>query len=93
MARYAATAGGPCVVGFGTHAAALLPDVLRRIAHPFWFQSVGSVMGMDWHSSAITTSVLGALKRGLFPLFRSNYSVPLLRSSIRQGSRERSERQ
>src|SRR5436305_8850445 len=39
--------------------------VLRRIAHPFWFQALGCVMGMDWHSSGITTSVLGALKRGL----------------------------
>ncbi len=43
-------------------------EFLRRIAHPFWFQSFGAVMGMDWHSSGITTSVLGALKRGLAPL-------------------------
>ena len=41
--------------------------VLARLAHPFWFQSFGAVMGMDWHSSGITTSVLGALKRGLGP--------------------------
>src|ERR671921_2195598 len=40
-------------------------ELLRRLAHPFWFQSFGAVMGMDWHSSGITTSVLGALKRGL----------------------------
>lgn len=40
-------------------------EFLRRLAHPFWFQSFGSVLGMDWHSSGITTSVLGALKRGL----------------------------
>ena len=40
-------------------------ELLRRLAHPFWFQSFGCVMGMDWHSSGITTSVLGALKRGL----------------------------
>src|SRR5215468_8440965 len=40
-------------------------EFLRRLAHPFWFQSLGCVMGMDWHSSGITTSVLGALKRGL----------------------------
>jgi hypothetical protein len=39
--------------------------VLRRLAHPFWFQALGCVLGMDWHSSGITTSVLGALKRGL----------------------------
>jgi hypothetical protein len=43
-------------------------ELLRRLAHPFWFQSFGTVMGMDWHSSGITTSVLGALKRGLAPL-------------------------
>ena len=43
-------------------------EVLRRLSHPFWFQSFGSVMGMDWHSSGITTSVLGALKRGLAPV-------------------------
>ena len=43
-------------------------EFLRRLAHPFWFQSFGAVMGMDWHSSGITTSVLGALKRGLGPI-------------------------
>jgi hypothetical protein len=43
-------------------------ELLRRLAHPFWFQSFGCVMGMDWHSSGITTSVIGALKRGLKPL-------------------------
>ncbi|MBR0684079.1 DUF763 domain-containing protein [Roseomonas eburnea] len=43
-------------------------ELLRRLAHPFWFQSFGCVMGMDWHSSGITTSVIGALKRGLTPL-------------------------
>jgi hypothetical protein len=43
-------------------------ELLRRLAHPFWFQSLGAVMGMDWHSSGITTSVIGALKRGLTPL-------------------------
>jgi len=43
-------------------------ELLRRLASPFWFQSFGAVMGMDWHSSGITTSVIGALKRGLAPL-------------------------
>lgn len=43
-------------------------EFLRRLSHPFWFQSFGAVMGMDWHSSGITTSVMGALKRGLTPL-------------------------
>jgi hypothetical protein len=42
-------------------------EFLRRLANPFWFQSFGAVMGMDWHSSGITTSVIGALKRGLGP--------------------------
>ncbi len=45
-------------------------ELLRRLSHPFWFQSFGAVMGMDWHSSGITTSVIGALKRGLAPLQR-----------------------
>jgi uncharacterized protein len=45
-------------------------ELLRRLADPFWFQSFGAVMGMDWHSSGITTSVLAALKRGLAPLQR-----------------------
>ncbi len=40
---------------------------LSRLSDPFWFQSLGAVMGMDWHSSGITTSVMGALKRGLAP--------------------------
>jgi hypothetical protein len=43
-------------------------ELLRRLANPFWFQSFGAVMGMDWHSSGITTSVIGALKRGLTPV-------------------------
>ena len=43
-------------------------EFLARLANPFWFQSFGAVMGMDWHSSGITTSVIGALKRGLVPL-------------------------
>lgn len=43
-------------------------ELLRRLSHPFWFQSFGAVMGMDWHSSGITTSVIGALKRGLTPM-------------------------
>jgi hypothetical protein len=40
---------------------------LSRLSDPFWFQALGTVMGMDWHSSGITTSVMGALKRGLGP--------------------------
>ena len=42
-------------------------EFLSRLSDPFWFQALGAVMGMDWHSSGITTSVLGALKRGVNP--------------------------
>jgi hypothetical protein len=42
-------------------------ELLSRLSDPYWFQAFGSVMGMDWHSSGITTSVMGALKRGLNP--------------------------
>ena len=44
-------------------------EFLTRVSDPFWFQAMGAVMGMDWHSSGITTSVMGALKRGLNPRF------------------------
>lgn len=40
---------------------------LQKLSDPFWFQSLGAVMGMDWHSSGITTSVLGALKKSINP--------------------------
>ncbi len=59
MARLGAIIVEALVLEDGPH------GVLRRLAHPFWFQALGCVMGMDWHSSGITTSVLGALKRGL----------------------------
>jgi hypothetical protein len=59
MARLGAVIVEALVLHEGPH------GVLRRLAHPFWFQALGCVLGMDWHSSGITTSVLGALKRGL----------------------------
>ena len=62
MARLGAVIGEAIVHHYGRD------EFLRRLAHPFWFQSFGAVMGMDWHSSGITTSVIGALKRGLNPL-------------------------
>ncbi|HYD24341.1 MAG TPA: DUF763 domain-containing protein [Croceibacterium sp.] len=62
MSRLGAVIAEAIVVEYGRD------EFLRRLAHPFWFQSFGAVMGMDWHSSGITTSVLGALKRGLAPL-------------------------
>src|SRR5690625_1718060 len=40
-------------------------EVLRRLSDPVWFQSFGSVLGFDWHSSGLTTVVCGALKEGL----------------------------
>jgi hypothetical protein len=43
-------------------------EVLRRLSDPNWFQSLGAVMGMDWHSSGITTSVMGALKKAINPM-------------------------
>jgi hypothetical protein len=49
-------------------------DELRRLSHPFWFQSFGAVMGMDWHSSGITTSVIGALARARTALERTWHS-------------------
>lgn len=42
-------------------------EVLKRLSDPFWFQSLGAVLGMDWHSSGITTSVMGALKKAINP--------------------------
>jgi hypothetical protein len=62
MSRLGAIISQAIVIHYGRD------ELLRRLAHPFWFQSFGAVMGMDWHSSGITTSVVGALKRGLAPL-------------------------
>lgn len=45
-------------------------EVLKRLSDPLWFQAFGCVLGMDWHSSGITTSVMGALKRALNPKAR-----------------------
>ena len=42
-------------------------EVISKLSNPFWFQSFGAVMGMDWHSSGITTSVMGALKKSVNP--------------------------
>jgi hypothetical protein len=64
MTRLGAVMSEAIVIHYGRD------ELLRRLAHPFWFQSFGAVMGMDWHSSGITTSVIGALKRGLAPLER-----------------------
>src|SRR5215470_4245438 len=42
-------------------------EVLKRLSDPFWFQAFGCVLGMDWHSSGITTSVMGALRKSVNP--------------------------
>ena len=41
------------------------PALLQRLSDPFWFQSLGCVLGMDWHSSGITTSVMNALRKAI----------------------------
>ena len=61
MTRLGAAIGESIIYHYGRSA------LLSRLSDPFWFQALGAVMGMDWHSSGITTSVLGALKRGLNP--------------------------
>ena len=43
------------------------PEILKRLSDPMWFQALGCVLGMDWHSSGITTSVMGALKKSVNP--------------------------
>lgn len=43
------------------------PEILKRLSDPMWFQALGCVLGMDWHSSGITTSVMGALKKAVNP--------------------------
>jgi len=40
-------------------------DFLRKISDPYWFQALGCVLGFDWHSSGLTTTVCGAIKEGL----------------------------
>jgi hypothetical protein len=61
MARLGAVIAEAIILRYGRD------ELLARLSHPFWFQSFGAVMGMDWHSSGVTTSVIGALKRGLAP--------------------------
>src|SRR5437660_5677347 len=59
MTRLGTAISEAIIYDYGTSA------FLSRLSDPFWFQAFGAVMGMDWHSSGITTSVMGALKRGL----------------------------
>src|SRR6201996_1628425 len=64
MAKLGLAVAETIVMDYGTD------EFIRRLSDPFWFQSLGAVMGMDWHSSGITTSVMGALKRAINPLSR-----------------------
>src|ERR1700752_4938767 len=64
MTQMGAAIGESIVLHYGQ------AEVLSRLSDSCWFQALGAVMGMDWHSSGITTSVLGALKRGLNPRAR-----------------------
>jgi len=61
MAKLGLAISESIIMEYGKH------DLLCRLSDPFWFQSLGAVMGMDWHSSGITTSVMGALKRAINP--------------------------
>ncbi len=63
--------------------------LLSKLSDPFWFQSLGAVMGMDWHSSGITTSVMGALKRSINPLARSWASASAAVRAATRGTRPR----
>lgn len=45
-------------------------ELLRRLSDPHWFQALGCALGFDWHSSGLTTTVCGALKEGLNPLYK-----------------------
>ncbi len=40
-------------------------EMLRRLSHPYWFQALGCILGYDWHSSGVTTTLCGALKEGI----------------------------
>ena len=62
MARLGKAITESVVMEYGTS------GFLQRMSDPFWFQALGCVLGMDWHSSGITTSVMGALKKALNPL-------------------------
>ena len=45
-------------------------EMLRRLSHPFWFQAFGCILGYDWHSSGVTTTLCGAVKEGIRGLER-----------------------
>jgi hypothetical protein len=59
MVKISAEIAGWIVVEQGT------AELFRRLSDPVWFQAFGAVMGMDWHSSGVTTTVCGALKQGI----------------------------
>ncbi len=59
MVKLAGSITEAIVVEFGTE------EFLRRISDPFWFQSLGCLLGFDWHSSGLTTTTTGAIKEGI----------------------------
>src|SRR3712207_5713732 len=59
MVKLSAEIASWIVVEYGT------VELFRRLSDPVWFQAFGAVIGMDWHSSGVTTTVCGALKQGL----------------------------
>src|SRR5207245_2710937 len=60
-------------------------DVLRRLSDPFWFQAFGRVLGFDWHSSGVTTTVCGAVKEGI-------KTIEMLNRAINRSAIDRSEK-
>jgi len=46
-------------------------EMLRRLSHPYWFQAFGCILGFDWYSSGVTTTLCGALKEGIKGLERN----------------------
>ncbi len=70
-------------------------DVLRRLSDPFWFQAFGCVLGFDWHSSGVTTTVCGAVKEGLKDVDREltyDKTIEILNKAINRSAIDRSEK-
>lgn len=63
-------------------------ELLRRLSDPHWFQALGCALGFDWHSSGLTTTVCGALKEGLNPLYKET-GPPLPGGKVQHPARRR----
>jgi hypothetical protein len=65
-------------------------EVLKRLSDPYWFQAFGCVLGFDWHSSGVTTTVCGAVKQGIRGLDKElGLFVAVLWPVVRAQRRER----